>query len=518
MENNEDAASLIIYLVPQINKTVEQYSETFQHFTDVQKANLYIVPDFLRAKVISINEFSSLDNQILLKINNLTNIFKEIENQIELQSLKYISEKFLTDLYINLNNTFEQIKEITNRFTELAFITEQFQVQYDSPKKIHDSILEFGENRTLESINGIFKNFIDARNLLISKLDYAELLGKNINISVKQLIRIEEEIKSRESIISENLINIVESEKEKLIKIFNHEMKNHLNKIKNNFDDINLEIKALKDSSNLLSNSLDSNLKNAAILKERIQKIELEFTPKINEKFINIDKFLDSEVNKINEDLSKKSTEVDNQINAIRSRAITKSKRIKDAHNDFVLLVERAGIYELTQNYKNKSVEEKKDYNFFSWATIAAISLAIITTIVIIAIPIIEHWGANPPVETNYFTILARLSISLMFFVLAVYTSKQSSKHYECYQENHRTFLQLAALEPFMARMSEEEQKTIRKGLIPIYFNQNAEGKFATKGEELGMQFNMQAFVEKFFEVGKNITDKNNTDQSKPNG
>ncbi|MDC4805115.1 hypothetical protein NQ812_18160, partial [Acinetobacter baumannii] len=61
MENNEDAASLIIYLVPQINKTVEQYSETFQHFTDVQKANLYIVPDFLRAKVISINEFSSLD-------------------------------------------------------------------------------------------------------------------------------------------------------------------------------------------------------------------------------------------------------------------------------------------------------------------------------------------------------------------------------------------------------------------------------------------------------------------------
>ncbi|WP_284115925.1 hypothetical protein [Acinetobacter pittii] len=135
MENNEDAASLIIYLVPQINKTVEQYRETFQHFTDVQKANLYIVPDFLRAKVISINEFSSLDNQILLKINNLTNIFKEIENQIELQSLKYISEKFLTDLYINLNNTFEQIKEITNRFTELAFITEQFQVQYDSPKK-----------------------------------------------------------------------------------------------------------------------------------------------------------------------------------------------------------------------------------------------------------------------------------------------------------------------------------------------------------------------------------------------
>ncbi|MDC4389684.1 hypothetical protein NQ642_17605, partial [Acinetobacter baumannii] len=220
----------------------------------------------------------------------------------------------------------------------------------------------------------------------------------------------------------------------------------------------------------------------------------------------------------VDEAFTLKGKEIEDQINALRSRVITKSKRIQNAHNDFVRLVERAGIYEFTQNYKDKAKEEKKDYNFFSWATMIAIGLAIITTIVIITIPIIEHWQANPPVETNYYTILARLSISLMFFVLAVYTSKQSAKHYECYQENHRTFLQLAALEPFMARMSEEEQKTIRKGLIPIYFNQNAEGKFATKGEELGMQFNMQAFVEKFFEVGKNLTDKTNTDQSKPNG
>lgn len=106
---------------------------------------------------------------------------------------------------------------------------------------------------------------------------------------------------------------------------------------------------------------------------------------------------------------------------------------------------------------------------------------------VILSLPIFEYWKTNPPVDTNYFTILARLTVSLMFFVLALYFSKQAAKHYECYQENHRTFLQLAALEPFMANMTLEEQKEIRKSLIPSYFNQNADGKFATKGDEVDM-------------------------------
>ncbi|HAV3158474.1 hypothetical protein [Acinetobacter baumannii] len=299
----------------------------------------------------------------------------------------------------------------------------------------------------------------------------------------------------------------LDDEKNLVIKKFEHEAKNILNKFSTNIRGLEIDIKSALDSAKLMTTSVDAGLKSLALLNERTQKIELEFSSIIKEKTKFIDEKLNSEKDKLNE-----------QLNAIRSTTYTKSNKLKNAQKDFIRLVERAGIYELTQNYKDKAVDEKKDYNFFSWATIIAISLAIITTIVIIAIPIIEHWGANPPVETNYFTILARLSISLMFFVLAVYTSKQSSKHYECYQENHRTFLQLAALEPFMARMSEEEQKIIRKGLIPIYFNQNVEGKFASKGEELGMQFNMQAFVEKFFEVGKNLTDKTNTDQSKPNG
>ena len=88
-----------------------------------------------------------------------------------------------------------------------------------------------------------------------------------------------------------------------------------------------------------------------------------------------------------------------------------------------------------------------------------------------------------------------------MFFVLALYTSKQAAKHYECYQENHRTFLQLAALEPFMTRMSHDEQKEIRKGLIPSYFNQGSDGKFTAKGDEVDLPTNMYAIVNRAFDL-----------------
>ncbi|MEG0553655.1 MAG: hypothetical protein RR533_09065 [Carnobacterium sp.] len=181
--------------------------------------------------------------------------------------------------------------------------------------------------------------------------------------------------------------------------------------------------------------------------------------------------------------------------------ANTKLNEINKAHTDFINLVEKAGIYELTQNYKTKADEEKKDYKLNMWLTIGSIVLAIFATIAVITIPIIEHWKATPPVPMDYFTLFARLSISLMFFVLALYTSKQAAKHYECYQENHRTFLQLAALEPFMSRMSHDEQKEIRKGLIPSYFNQGVDGKFAAKGDEVDLPTNIHAIVNRAFDL-----------------
>ncbi|OWX06702.1 hypothetical protein A7A33_19250 [Acinetobacter baumannii] len=122
-------------------------------------------------------------------------------------------------------------------------------------------------------------------------------------------------------------------------------------------------------------------------------------------------------------------------------------------------------------------------------------------TIFILGIPLVEHWFASQPTNIDYYSILVRLTISLMFLVLALFFSKQAGKHYECYQENNRTFLQLAALEPFMANMSHEDQLAIRKQLVPTYFNQNADGKFASKGDEVDISPNLHNLLSQVFSV-----------------
>lgn len=517
-ELNINTSNKINFLLQKINNEIELYKTAFSNIENLQVKILQIFPEYIRTSVISINEFTTQDNLINISINNISNIVNAIKNQLEVNVLMYISESFIEKFYIRLKSIFSVFEDNKKRLLEASQLSEDYYKKNENFNIIHKDILENGENTVKKSINQTLTTMLESRKSLYHDLVAIENVVKSLSNDSNQLITINDEIKLRVDLINNNLVEKIEVEKEKLIKLFNHETSRLFNTVKNNFTNFELDLKSANESVKNLKDSVDSGNKDLSNLNDRAEKIDLELSKRISEKMLLVNDVLDKNSKEISKNLEQKLHDIDEQYNALRNRVFAKSTRIRNAHNDFIRLVERAGIYELTQNYKEKAVEEKKDYNFFSWATIIAISLAIITTIVIIAIPIVEHWKANPPIETNYYTILARLSISLMFFVLAVYTSKQSAKHYECYQENHRTFLQLAALEPFMARMSDEEQKTIRKGLIPIYFNQNAEGKFATKGEELGMQFNMQAFVEKFFEVGKNITDKNNTDQSKPNG
>lgn len=127
---------------------------------------------------------------------------------------------------------------------------------------------------------------------------------------------------------------------------------------------------------------------------------------------------------------------------------------------------------------------------------------AITSTLSILCYTIWEQYHpiGDKVVDISFLLLLSRLSISLMFFVLALYLSKQAAKHYECYQENHRTYLQLSALEPFISRMTDEEKKEIRKGLIPSYFNQAKDGKYASKSDEVDLSSNMTNIFNKLIE------------------
>ena len=93
-----------------------------------------------------------------------------------------------------------------------------------------------------------------------------------------------------------------------------------------------------------------------------------------------------------------------------------------------------------------------------------------------------------------------------MFFILALYLSKQAAKHYECFQENHKTFLQLAALEPFIGPMNDDDKLAVRKSLIPSYFNQNNNSQYASKGDEVDMSM-MFTFMDRLSNFSQNKKD-----------
>ncbi|USA54953.1 hypothetical protein NDN13_07155 [Acinetobacter sp. C32I] len=274
-----------------------------------------------------------------------------------------------------------------------------------------------------------------------------------------------------------------------ITKTYEHEFRNLAESFRNQIKNLKIDSEDISKANELLKNNNESGLKRLAELNNKIQNIELEYSNTVRSESDNIKLEIQQAKSDLSKEIEKLYTEANNKIDSI-----------KKGHADFISLVEKAGIYELTQNYDKKAKEEKKDYLFYSRATMISIIFAILTTVVVIGIPVIEHWKANPPIDTNYYTIMARLTISFMFFILAVYTSRQSAKHYECYQENHRTFLQLAALEPFMARMTHEEQMEIRKGLIPSYFNQSSEGKFSSKGDDVDLSSNMTAIVSKLID------------------
>lgn len=288
---------------------------------------------------------------------------------------------------------------------------------------------------------------------------------------------------------------------ESKINNFNDLHRNHIEELENQYSSLFERFKILDKS---LSNSVQDYQK----LQEVLTNVNLKVDKEIQNIRAEYEKRIDA--------LSEKFRDILINEDQILS---SEAKKITDAHSDFIKIVENAGIYSLTENYSKKAAEEKIEYKAYRRYTSWAIIAAIFTTIIILGLPIYEYWGINPPVNTNYFTILARLTVSVMFFVLAVYLSKQAAKHYECYQENHKTFLQLAALEPFISRMSDEDKLEIRKALVPIYFSQDKDGKFASKGDEVDIPPNMANLIGKLIDRNDEKKDSKpdeNTSVAKP--
>ena len=473
------------FLINEVDEAINSISKIDLEFHNIvsilDKINLEShLPKYNQTNKNNIILRNNLINNTLDKLKNtFTLIQSEIKN-FDIQVIHYMDENELkrqinninTDLSVILEKLKTKNKEINEKINETNLVV--INISQENKNKILTKITEsfFGyKNDLYSSLSNVFSltekifEFIKylSQTNIINQSDISKSFSKNLSIILKKY--------------ENNVFNITE-------------------KFENELKVFKLDLEKVSNSSNLLNNEIDKGLKNLTDLDKRIQAIELEFS-----------KLLSSQNNFIKGELEKTKLRLLENIEEIIEEAKNKSKRIddqevkiKNSHNDFIKLVEQAGIYELTQNYKNKAEDEKFEYRTFRKYTAFSILAAVGFTLAVFIFAFYEQSVSSA--SPNYLILISRLSISAMFFILALYLSKQAAKHYESYQENHRTFLQLAALEPFMARMSEEEQKEIRKGLIPSYFNQNVDGKFTAKNDEVDMSM-MFTFMDKLSNFGQ---------------
>lgn len=421
----------------------------------------------------SLNSILLINKNNLSKIETLFGEIVEIIDSIYFEAELILNDKFdyyvknyldklffvknkIIDFYefkSNSKNIIEEniIPEITSLSSEVNLFIVEFKKSFNllnrGLREIKNSLKKsFSQNQII--INEQFKVFLN------KELENANKILNNEKLAITTGLK--HEVRS--------ILNIVESQKNKIIGDLSSEKDN----IENLISVANSEIQTLKVGFEAIKDDNFNLTKEISNYSNSINNLVGLKTQELNEK-------LQGHVESLKSDLNLKIKEINDSY-----------ENAKKNYQNFSALAERAGIYGLTQNYAKKAKEEKLEYQNYRKYTTFSILAAIGTTIAIILIPIIEHWGSQLNMDSNYYyTLMARLTISVMFFVLALYLSKQSSKHYECYQENHRTYLQLAALEPFINRMSDEEQLNIRKSLIPIYFNQNKDGKYSSKDDEV---------------------------------
>lgn len=354
------------------------------------------------------------------------------------------------------------------------------------------SLEPYDINELQNLINTILDNtaefIITLKNLSENKILIKEINIKFINDYNIQLKTIFNNLISEKSQQLSELHSALEISKENIIEI-EKQIKNNDKKNRENNHEIMKQQTDMQNLSGIITKEIEAT--------KEVIKIESENHIKsIVEKISSYAFEMKNEMNKV---YTLQLEEHSSRLNDL-SNIITNTKQ---NHTSFINLVEKAGIYELTQNYSKKADEEKQEYKDYRKYTTWAILAAIAATLVIFALPIIESWIIKQVVHMDYFTLFARLTISIMFFALAFYTSKQAGKHYECYQENHRTYLQLAALEPFISRMNDDDKLAIRKELISVYFNKTDDGKFAAKGDEVDLPSNWTSIVHKLIDTVK---------------
>lgn len=492
----DDFVNLTMSIGNEAGKSLNQY----QTIIDLHRRLDYIQTNIV-SKITEFNEINRIDETINEQLNSINKIVLKIQNKSNnLKNIDFGSNLFI-DTRELLKSLLDSFQTLDKLITELYNKTMQSLANYDE-MSVSIRVSRDGETGVRNELAKLASELIIQTKSILSYSTGLLELAEDTLVSISDAAKIFNENSIKENILKINFTERLNEEKALLIKQFNNELTIIQERYETAFKSYESDRDRIQQSANLLGTTVDAGLKTANELNEKTQKLESFFSTMINEKKSEIEEELEREKNKIS-----------TIINDAKDALFEEEKTIRDAHKDFLTIVQATGIHKLTENYKKKSEDERGDYRLFRNSTTLSILAAIGCTYYFFTLVFKDI----PTNQAEYLILISRLSIPLMFFVLAYYLSKQAAKHYECYQENHRTYLQLAALEPFMARMNEEEKKDIRKTLIPTYFNQNSDGKFAPRGEEVTLPIDIKAYAEKLIDVGKNLLDKS-SDQTKPNG
>ncbi|MDO7473651.1 hypothetical protein Q5X58_15675 [Acinetobacter baumannii] len=495
----------ILNILETLNTECSFCEEYFHNFKIFKKKWNKVLPRETNFSTVGVDDYVAFEENISKQFVSIHESLTETINTLVWfdKELNLVTQN---EIKAGTNECIVLLNEVKSLFEKVTFRLDEYANFYANGEPHYEDV-----NQRPDSNDKIIEITVNQKNIL-NQLERVSYLTSYIKDLCNTAI---EDSKKQEQIFNQDYIARFNEEKSLLIKQFENDLNNLKEKYDNSFKSHKLELEGLNKSTDLLRKSLDNGMTTQTQLFGRIQKFELEFSQIIKDK-----------TDIIEIELETAKTALSGEINSIKQTLYSDEKSIREAHNDFLTLVGNAGIYKLTENYNEKAKDEKKEYKRFRRYTAYSLIAAILSTFFIFIWALFDKpdptyvvgllWQPESSNKIDYFLLLSRLSISLMFFVLAFYLSKQASKHYECFQENHRTFLQLAALEPFMLKIDEDEQKTIRKGLIPTYFNQNTDGKFAPPGEEVGLPSSLSAPIEKLTDVLKSLVDKS-SDSSKPN-
>ena len=218
------------------------------------------------------------------------------------------------------------------------------------------------------------------------------------------------------------------------------EAKNEFEALGVKIDELNKDLKDIKDSSNSISTEQ-----------------QLSFTKSENVRNEAVNKFIEDQKRTIEETFSKKSDEadritddIDKKLNATEAKAEDSLARIDE-------LLNMAGDKTLIHDYSSSAKEDK----------IAAYVWSVVTTILLLVMLGFSCWVVYEIIHTkdaSWQFLVARAFVMLFAGGIAGYTATQSSEHRKAQRANQRTAHQLKALKPYL--LSIEDDVKLRNEII----------------------------------------------------